>query len=105
MGAQYSLRRSGAQARICSPQPVRPPDRLPIRGCLRHNLRDNARPCARDRLVATSCGEAVHDGAMVGGGMRILVVEDDTVLAAALTRAMTQAAYTVDLVESGEDAN
>ncbi len=37
--------------------------------------------------------------------MRILVVEDDTVLAAALTRAMTQAAYTVDLVENGEDAN
>jgi len=37
--------------------------------------------------------------------MRILVVEDDAVLAAALTRALTQAAYTVDLVESGEDAN
>jgi len=37
--------------------------------------------------------------------MRILVVEDDTVLAAALTRALTQAAYTVDLVENGEDAN
>lgn len=37
--------------------------------------------------------------------MRILVVEDDTVLAAALTRALTQAAYTVDLAENGEDAN
>jgi two-component system OmpR family response regulator len=37
--------------------------------------------------------------------MRILVVEDDTVLAAALTRALTQTAYAVDLVENGEDAN
>jgi two-component system, OmpR family, response regulator len=37
--------------------------------------------------------------------MRILVVEDDAVLAAALTRALAQAAYTVDLVENGEDAN
>src|SRR5690349_10987105 len=37
--------------------------------------------------------------------MKILVVEDDTVLAAALTRALNQAAYTVDLVEDGEDAN
>lgn len=37
--------------------------------------------------------------------MRILVVEDDTVLAAALTRALNQAAYVVDLVEDGEDAN
>lgn len=37
--------------------------------------------------------------------MRILVVEDDAVLAAALTRALTQAAYTVDLAENGEDAN
>ena len=37
--------------------------------------------------------------------MRILVVEDDTVLAAALMRALTQAAYTVDLAESGEEAN
>src|SRR3954451_10062976 len=37
--------------------------------------------------------------------MRILVVEDDTVLAAAVTRALTQATYTVDLVEDGEDAN
>jgi two-component system, OmpR family, response regulator len=37
--------------------------------------------------------------------MRILVVEDDTVLAAALTRALSQAAYTVDLAENGADAN
>jgi two-component system OmpR family response regulator len=37
--------------------------------------------------------------------MRILVVEDDTVLAAALTRALTQAAYVVDLAEDGEIAN
>jgi len=37
--------------------------------------------------------------------MRILVVEDDTVLAAALTRALNQAAYAVDLVEDGEEAN
>ena len=37
--------------------------------------------------------------------MRILVVEDDTVLAAALTRALTQTAYAVDLVENGDDAN
>src|SRR5689334_1540763 len=37
--------------------------------------------------------------------MKILVVEDDTVLAAALTRALNQATYTVDLVEDGEAAN
>jgi two-component system OmpR family response regulator len=37
--------------------------------------------------------------------MRILVVEDDLVLAAALTRALTQSAYAVDHVASGEDAN
>ena len=37
--------------------------------------------------------------------MKILVVEDDTVLAAALTRALNQAAYTVDLVGDGEEAN
>jgi len=37
--------------------------------------------------------------------MRILVVEDDSVLAAALTRALNQAAYTVDLVYNGDDAN
>jgi two-component system OmpR family response regulator len=37
--------------------------------------------------------------------MRILVVEDDTVLAAALTRALTQAAYVVDLAEDGDIAN
>ena len=37
--------------------------------------------------------------------MKILVVEDDSVLAAALTRALNQAAYTVDLVEDGETAN
>ncbi len=37
--------------------------------------------------------------------LRILVVEDDTVLAAALTRALTQAAYAVDHVDNGEDAN
>jgi len=37
--------------------------------------------------------------------MRILVVEDDEVLAAALTRALTQSAYAVDHVANGEDAN
>ena len=37
--------------------------------------------------------------------MRILVVEDDTVLAAALTRALNQSAYAVDLVVDGEQAN
>jgi two-component system OmpR family response regulator len=37
--------------------------------------------------------------------MRILVVEDDTVLAAALTRALNQTAYTVDLAENGSEAN
>ncbi|MDA8108525.1 MAG: response regulator transcription factor [Betaproteobacteria bacterium] len=36
--------------------------------------------------------------------MRILVVEDDAVLAAALTRALQQAAYAVDLVEDGAQA-
>jgi len=33
------------------------------------------------------------------------VVEDDAVLAAALTRALIQSAYTVDLAENGHDAN
>jgi two-component system OmpR family response regulator len=37
--------------------------------------------------------------------MRILVVEDDSVLAAALTRALNQSAYAVDLVSDGEAAN
>jgi len=37
--------------------------------------------------------------------MRVLVVEDDSVLAAALTRALTQATYAVDLVGDGETAN
>jgi len=37
--------------------------------------------------------------------MRILVVEDDEVLAAALTRALTQSAYAVDHVADGEHAN
>ena len=37
--------------------------------------------------------------------MRILVVEDDSVLAAALTRALNQSAYAVDLVGDGEAAN
>ena len=37
--------------------------------------------------------------------MRILVVEDDPVLAAALTRALNQSAYAVDLVGDGEAAN
>jgi two-component system OmpR family response regulator len=37
--------------------------------------------------------------------MRILVVEDDCVLAAALTRALNQSAYAVDLVADGEAAN
>lgn len=37
--------------------------------------------------------------------MRILIVEDDSVLSAALTRALTQASYTVDCVDNGEDAH
>ena len=37
--------------------------------------------------------------------MRILVVEDDSVLSAALARALNQAAYAVDLVENGDAAN
>ncbi len=37
--------------------------------------------------------------------MRILVVEDDAVLAAALARALNQSAYAVDVVDNGEDAN
>lgn len=37
--------------------------------------------------------------------MRILVVEDDAVLAAALTRALNQATYAVDLVDNGDSAN
>lgn len=37
--------------------------------------------------------------------MRILIVEDDAVLAAALTRALTQAGYAVDYADNGEDAN
>jgi two-component system OmpR family response regulator len=37
--------------------------------------------------------------------LRILVVEDDSVLSAALTRAFNQSAYAVDLAENGEDAN
>jgi len=37
--------------------------------------------------------------------MRILVVEDGSVLAAALTRALNQSAYAVDLVADGEAAN
>ncbi len=37
--------------------------------------------------------------------MRILVVEDDSVLAAALTRALNQATYAVDLVDNGAAAN
>ncbi|HEX2603358.1 MAG TPA: response regulator, partial [Oxalicibacterium sp.] len=36
--------------------------------------------------------------------MRILIVEDDAVLSAALTRALSQASYTVDCVDNGEDA-
>ncbi|MBS0321050.1 MAG: response regulator [Proteobacteria bacterium] len=37
--------------------------------------------------------------------MKLLVVEDDEVLAAALARALTQAAYVVDCVADGEAAN
>jgi len=36
--------------------------------------------------------------------VRVLVVEDDSVLAAALVRALTQAAYAVDLAGDGEAA-
>jgi two-component system OmpR family response regulator len=36
--------------------------------------------------------------------MRILIVEDDSVLTAALTRALSQGGYTVDEVDNGEDA-
>lgn len=37
--------------------------------------------------------------------VRIFLVEDDTVLAAALTRALTQAAYAVDVAQTGEEAD
>jgi two-component system OmpR family response regulator len=37
--------------------------------------------------------------------MRILLVEDDKILAEALCRAMVQSAYAVDVVETGEDAD
>jgi two-component system OmpR family response regulator len=37
--------------------------------------------------------------------MRILVVEDDAVLAAALVRALNQSAYAVDVVGDGDEAN
>jgi two-component system OmpR family response regulator len=37
--------------------------------------------------------------------VRILVVEDDSVLGAALARALNQAAYAVDLVDNGDAAN
>jgi two-component system OmpR family response regulator len=37
--------------------------------------------------------------------MRVLIVEDDAVLASAITRALNQAAYTVDFVEDGESAH
>ena len=46
----------------------------------------------------------VHDK-VNGADMRILVVEDDSILAAALTRALNQSAYAVDLAEDGEAAN
>lgn len=36
--------------------------------------------------------------------MRIILVEDDRVLAAALTRALNQAAHTVDVAKNGEEA-
>ena len=37
--------------------------------------------------------------------MKVLVVEDDSVLSAALTRALNQAGYAVDLCEDGDAAN
>ncbi len=37
--------------------------------------------------------------------MRILIVEDDTLLADALTRSLNQAGYAVDYVNSGEEAD
>ncbi|RYF37707.1 MAG: response regulator transcription factor, partial [Comamonadaceae bacterium] len=37
--------------------------------------------------------------------MRILLVEDDTILADALCRALVQSAYAVDVVATGEDAD
>ena len=37
--------------------------------------------------------------------MKVLVVEDDSVLSAALMRALNQSAYAVDLCEDGEAAN
>jgi len=50
-------------------------------------------------------GAATTAGNSTGAQMRILVVEDDSVLAAALTRALNQSAYAVDLASDGEAAN
>jgi two-component system OmpR family response regulator len=37
--------------------------------------------------------------------MRIILVEDDSILADALSRALVQSAYAVDVVETGEEAD
>ncbi len=37
--------------------------------------------------------------------MRILLVEDDTVLADGLTRSLRQAGYAVDCISNGQDAD
>ena len=42
---------------------------------------------------------------MLAESMRILLVEDDTVLADALSRALVQSAHAVDIAETGEKAD
>jgi two-component system, OmpR family, response regulator len=57
------------------------------------------------RRLAAHRRRSCDSAPLVLNAMRILVVEDDSVLAAALTRALTQSAYAVDLVADGEAAN
>jgi two-component system OmpR family response regulator len=67
-----------------------------------HNARDRG-PVAPSR-DGTAAQESIGE-LTPGAHMRVLVVEDDSVLSAALTRALGQAAYAVDLAENGEDAD
>jgi two-component system OmpR family response regulator len=63
--------------------------------------RENAK--IRGGQAQRHCGDCRHPNSE--RAMRILVVEDDSVLAAALTRALNQSAYAVDLASDGEAAN